>query len=68
MVQAAKAAKLQHVIWSTLEDTRFVPLSDSRMPTLQEKYKVPDFDTKGEADQLFADAGVPTTYLLATFY
>jgi uncharacterized protein YbjT (DUF2867 family) len=69
MAQAAKAAKLQHVIWSTLEDTRkLVPLSDSRMPTLQEKYKVPHFDAKGEADRLFADAGVPTTYLLTTFY
>jgi uncharacterized protein YbjT (DUF2867 family) len=69
MAQAAKAAKLQHVIWSTLEDTRkLVPLSDNRMPTLQEKYKVPHFDAKGEADQLFADAGVPTTYLLTTFY
>jgi uncharacterized protein YbjT (DUF2867 family) len=69
MAQAAKAAKLQHVIWSTLEDTRkLVPLSDNRMPTLQEKYKVPHFDAKGEADQLFAEAGVPTTYLLTTFY
>ena len=30
MAQAAKAAKLQHVVWSTLEDTRKrVPLTDS---------------------------------------
>ena len=35
MAQAAKAAGLQHVIWSTLEDTRkWVPLEDDRMPTL----------------------------------
>src|SRR5688572_8609652 len=69
MAQAAQAAKLEHVIWSTLEDTRKrVPLSDMRMPTLLEKYKVPHFDAKGEADQVFADAGVPTTYLLASFY
>jgi uncharacterized protein YbjT (DUF2867 family) len=69
MARAAKAANLTHVIWSTLEDTRKrVPLSDNRMPTLQEKYKVPHFDAKGEADQLFANAGVPTTYLLTTFY
>ena len=34
MAQAAKAAGVQHVIWSTLEDTRrWVPLSDDRMPT-----------------------------------
>jgi uncharacterized protein YbjT (DUF2867 family) len=69
MAQAAKSAKVEHVIWSTLEDTRKrVPLSDPRMPTLMEKYKVPHFDTKGEADAMFAEAGVPTTYLLTTFY
>jgi uncharacterized protein YbjT (DUF2867 family) len=69
MAQAAKAAKLEHVIWSTLEDTRKrVPLTDSRMPTLLEKYKVPHFDAKGDADAVFAEAGVPTTYLLTTFY
>ena len=49
--QAAKQAKVAHVIWSTLEDTRkLVPLSDNRMPTLRGKYKVPHFDAKGEAD------------------
>jgi len=69
MAQAAKTAKVEHVIWSTLEDTRLrVPLTDSRMPTLMEKYKVPHFDAKGDADVLFAEAGVPTTYLLTTFY
>ena len=69
MVAAAKAAGVGHVIWSTLEDTRkWVPLSDTRMPTLQGKYKVPHFDGKGEADQYFRDAGVPTTFLLTSFY
>lgn len=69
MARAAKAAGVKHVIWSTLEDTRKrVPLSDPRMPTLQEKYKVPHFDAKGEADTLFSAAGVPTTFLLTSFY
>ncbi len=69
MAEAAKAAGVKHVIWSTLEDTRkFVPLSDGRMPTLQGKYKVPHFDGKGESDQFFTQAGVPTTFLLTTFY
>lgn len=69
MAQAAKRAGVQHVIWSTLEDTRkWVPLSDDRMPTLMGKYKVPHFDAKGEADQSFRDAGVPTTFLLTSFY
>jgi uncharacterized protein YbjT (DUF2867 family) len=67
--RAAKAAGVHHVIWSTLEDTRkWVPLSDERMPTLQRKYKVPHFDAKGEADQIFRDLGVPTTFLLTAFY
>ena len=69
MADAAKAAGVKHVIWSTLEDTRkLVPLHDDRMPTLMEKYKVPHFDAKGESDQVFRDSGVPTTYLLTTFY
>jgi uncharacterized protein YbjT (DUF2867 family) len=67
--QAAKDAKLQHVIWSTLEDVRdYVSLSDDRMPTLMGKYKVPHFDGKGEADKFFKEAGVPTTFLRASFY
>jgi uncharacterized protein YbjT (DUF2867 family) len=69
MAAAAKAAGVRHAIWSTLEDTRkWVPLDDNRMPTLQGRYKVPHFDSKGEADQFFRDAGVPTTFLLTSFY
>jgi uncharacterized protein YbjT (DUF2867 family) len=69
MAEAATHAGLQHVIWSTLEDTRkWVPLSDNRMPTLNGKYKVPHFDGKGEADKVFTDLGVPTTFLLTSFY
>ena len=69
MAKAAKHAGMEHVIWSTLEDTRkWVPLSDSRMPTLMGKYKVPHFDAKGEANQVFTDLGVPTTFLLTSFY
>jgi uncharacterized protein YbjT (DUF2867 family) len=69
MATAARVAGVQHVIWSTLEDTRqLVPITDDRMPTLQGKYKVPHFDAKGEADAIFAELGVPTTYLLTSFY
>ena len=67
--RAAKAAGVHHVIWSTLEDTRrWVPLGDDRMPTLQSRYKVPHFDAKGEADNIFRILGVPTTFLLTAFY
>ena len=69
MASAAKDAGVRHTIWSTLEDTRKrVPLSDDRMPTLQGSYKVPHFDGKGEADDLFKEAGVPTTFLATSFY
>ena len=69
MAKAARAAGVQHAIWSTLEDSRrFIPLSDDRMPTLHGKWKVPHFDAKGVADQAFRDAGVPTTFLLTSFY
>ena len=69
MALAAKNADVQHVIWSTLEDTRkWVPLSDNRMPTLMGKYKVAHFDGKGEADKVFTELGVPTTFLLTSFY
>ena len=69
MAAAARHAGLKHVIWSTLEDVRtFYPLTDTRMPTIDGKYKVPHFDAKGEADALFTEAGVPTTFLLAAFF
>ena len=69
MAQAAKQAGIEHVIWSTLEDTRkWVPLSDNRMPTLMGKYKVPHLDAKGEANQVFTDLGLPVTFLQTSFY
>ena len=69
MAAAAKAVGLRHAIWSTLEDTRlWVPLADARMPTLMEHYKVPHFDAKGESNRIFTEMGVPTTFLLTSFY
>jgi uncharacterized protein YbjT (DUF2867 family) len=69
LAKAAAAAGLKHVIWSTLEDTRrWVPLDDDRLPTLMKHYKVPHFDAKGEADHFFTEAGLPVTFLLASFY
>jgi uncharacterized protein YbjT (DUF2867 family) len=64
---AAKAAGVKHVIWSTLEDTRkLMQTDDKRMPMLQEKYRVPHFDAKAEADAYFS--GLPVTYLVTSFY
>jgi len=67
LAEAAKAAHVQHVIWSTLEDTRqLMDPGDRRMPMLQGKYRVPHFDAKAEADASFA--GLPVTYLVTSFY
>lgn len=69
MAMAARETGLCHVIWSTLEDTRlWVPLDDQRLPTLRGRYKVPHFDGKGESNQFFIESGVPTTFLLTSFY
>ncbi|MEE9448704.1 MAG: NmrA/HSCARG family protein [Ignavibacteriaceae bacterium] len=69
IAKAAKEANVQHIIWSTLEDTRkWVPLDDNRMPTLGGNYKVPHFDSKGEAEKHFTDLNLPVTFLLTSFY
>ena len=69
MARATKKAGVAHVVWSTLEDTRkWIPLSDTRLPTLQGQYKCPHFDSKGQMDALFAAEGPPTSYLMAAFY
>jgi uncharacterized protein YbjT (DUF2867 family) len=69
LARATRKAGLQHVVWSTLEDTRKdVPLDDNRLPTLKGKYKVPHFDAKGEANAVFEAEGAPASYMLAAFY
>lgn len=67
IADAARVAGVRHVIWSTLEDTRtLLPPDDDRMPVLQERYRVPHFDAKAEADQFFAE--LPVTYLITSYY
>jgi uncharacterized protein YbjT (DUF2867 family) len=69
MADAAEAEGVQHIIWSSLEDTRdFIPLEDNRMPTLLGKYKVPHFDAKGESEKFFQRPGLPNTILRTAFY
>jgi uncharacterized protein YbjT (DUF2867 family) len=69
LARAARSARVAHAIWSTLEDVRgYVPPADDRIPTLTGGYKVPHMDAKGEANEFFRRAGVPTTYLYTSFY
>ena len=70
MAQAAKRTGLRHVIWSTLEDTRKVGAAQRRS----------DADADGQVQgaalrrarakptSIFTDLGVPTTFLLTSFY
>src|SRR5918995_6029345 len=67
IADAARAAGVKHVIWSTLEDTRkLMSPDDKRMPMLQDKYRVPHFDAKAEANAAFS--GLPATLLVTSFY
>lgn len=67
IADAARAAGVKHVIWSTLEDTRkLMTPDDKRMPFLQGKYRVPHFDAKADADAFFQ--GMPVTFLVTSFY
>jgi uncharacterized protein YbjT (DUF2867 family) len=67
IAEAAKAAGVKHIIWSTLEDTRkLMKGDDKRMPILQQKYRVPHFDAKAESNEYFK--GLPVTYLVTSFY
>lgn len=66
--RAAHDAGVAQVIWSTLEDTRDFFGDDERVPTLEGRYKVPHFDAKGEADALFGQHDVPTTFLRTTLF
>ncbi|MGW6276556.1 NmrA/HSCARG family protein [Kribbella sp. NPDC055071] len=67
--RAAYDAGVKHLVWSTLEDTRPFFAGRDDVPSLDDdRFKVPHFDAKGEADALFTKYGVPTTFLRTTFY
>ena len=65
---AAKKAGVGHVVWSTLEDTRDHFGTDERVPTVDERFKVPHFDAKAEADSIFREYDVPVTLLRTTLF
>jgi uncharacterized protein YbjT (DUF2867 family) len=65
---AAKQAGVGHVVWSTLEDTREFFGSDQGVPDVDGAYKVPHFDAKAEADAMFREYDVPTTFLRTTLF
>lgn len=69
LADAAKQANVQHVVWSTLDDTRdLIAAENDHFPTLQGHYKVPHIDAKGEINPYFGELGVPVTYLNTSFF
>jgi uncharacterized protein YbjT (DUF2867 family) len=60
----AQKVGIQHVVWSTLEDTR--TLSDN-IPFLG-NYKVAHFDEKGHASRYMESIGLKVTHLYTSFY
>ncbi len=69
IARAAKTAKLKHVVYSTMEDTReILALDDPRLPVLYGKYNIPHFDAKGEGEQFFKEFDVPATIMRTSFY
>jgi uncharacterized protein YbjT (DUF2867 family) len=69
LATASRDARVPHVIWSTLEDTRaWLAPADDRMPTFPGGWRVPHFDAKGAADAFFREADVPVTFLRTSFY
>ena len=68
LAEAAAHAGIEHAIWSTLEDTRTIVPLGTRMPVLLDRYNVPHFDAKGEANAEFTRRNVPATFLYTSGY
>jgi uncharacterized protein YbjT (DUF2867 family) len=69
MATAARDARLEHVVWSTQEDTRpALDAAGSDIPVLGGRFRVPSYDAKAQADVRFTELGVPTTFMRTSFY
>lgn len=68
--QAAKAAKVHHIVWSTLMDTESLitarKLDLPKLPSGGELFYVPHFDGKARANRELE--GLPTTFLNLTMF
>jgi uncharacterized protein YbjT (DUF2867 family) len=60
---AAASPALEHLVWSTLEDSRAL-----RPPRAGQRWSVPHMDAKAEANARFLELGLPVTLLLTSFY
>ena len=69
LAESARLAGVEHVIWSTLEDTRdYLPPNGKVMPVYFQRYNVPHLDAKGAANNEFIRRGVPLTLLYTSVF
>merc|ERR1719150_3578894 len=66
IAKAAKFTDVQHILWSTLEDTSSVMKKAGARK--ENGYYVAHFDVKAEIDEMFRKSGVPTTCLITSFF
>lgn len=66
--RAAKAAGVQHVIWSTLEDTRKHIVERSTDADAGRQIQSAAFRCQGRSERVVHESGVPTTFLQTTAY
>jgi uncharacterized protein YbjT (DUF2867 family) len=69
MAAAARAAGLKHSgVVHPLGHAQVGPARRRAHADARRQVQGADFDDKGEADHVFTDLGVPTTFLLTSFY
>ncbi|EKX39102.1 hypothetical protein GUITHDRAFT_114763 [Guillardia theta CCMP2712] len=64
---ACKAAGVEHVVFSALEDTRKIVKEDNPLPKLKGLY-VPHYDMKGEGLEWMRAQGIPATGIYTSFF
>eukprot|EP00499_Haloplacidia_sp_CaronLabIsolate_P001660 CAMPEP_0196800262 /NCGR_PEP_ID=MMETSP1104-20130614/40052_1 /TAXON_ID=33652 /ORGANISM="Cafeteria sp., Strain Caron Lab Isolate" /LENGTH=318 /DNA_ID=CAMNT_0042170671 /DNA_START=46 /DNA_END=1002 /DNA_ORIENTATION=- len=67
---ACKAAGVEHLVFSALEDVRKIKdkLTDPPLSALEGGFVVPHFDGKGEVMDYIKESGVNATFVLVSFY
>jgi len=64
IANAAKLNGVQHILWSTLEDTTPVMKGQKK----DGDYYVAHFDVKEKINGIFRESGIPTTYVITSFF
>jgi len=67
-IEVAKTLNtFKHIVWSTIADSRKM-IKPGELPFIEGNMYLPHWDGKGESDQYFLDAGLPTSFMRAGPY